>query len=289
MHLARRVIGLSRLAVLLLAMATMACVVSPTGRRQLILVSQGEMAALGAQSFENIKQERTVSGDARANSYVRCVAQALIDELDPEERDGWEIVVFEDPTANAFALPGRKIGVHTGMLSVAANQDQLAAVIGHEIGHVRASHGNERISQQYAAQTGLQAVSVMTDPNTETGRTTMALLGVGTQYGVLMPFGRAQETEADVMGIDLMARAGFDPAESVELWRNMAKGSGGQAPPEWMSTHPSHDSRISELSARVPAASKVRDTARAAGRQPSCSGTSAAPSPTKRLAPKTIR
>lgn len=265
--------GRRRLTLLILALLAMliaACAISPTGRRQLMLYSGAQMDELGVQSFEQIKGGQEISTDAAVNSYVRCVADALIAELDPTERSGWEVVVFADPTANAFALPGRKIGVHTGLLKVAANADQLAAVVGHEIGHVRAGHSNERMSQQQAAQTTMNSVAAMTDPNTKTGQMTMAAFGIGAQYGVLLPFSRAHESEADIMGIDLMARAGFDPSQSVELWRNMAKASGGQSPPEWASTHPSNESRIAELQARVPEAEAVRASARAAGRAPTC-------------------
>ncbi len=245
------------------------CAVSPTGRRQLKLFPDEQMDAMGAESFQNLKQEQPISKDAAAIRTVTCVSEALIAELDPEWRDGWEIVVFEDKSANAFALPGRKIGVHTGLLSVARTPDQLAAVIGHEIGHVLADHGNERVSQQSAVQIGMQTVAVMTDTTTGTGQATMAALGLGSQYGVLLPFSRSHESEADAIGLDLMARAGFDPAQSVTLWENMSAG-GGQQPPEWMSTHPAHGTRISALRAGVPAANVKRDAARKAGRAPRC-------------------
>jgi predicted Zn-dependent protease len=247
-----------------------ACATSPLGRRQLMLFSDDQIDAMGIDSFDHLKADVPVSRDPAMNAYVVCVANALTAELDPAVRSGWEVVVFEDPTANAFALPGRKIGVHTGLLKVAVGADQLAAVVGHEIGHVLAHHGNERVSQQYAAQATLAAASVMTNPNTAEGQATMAALGIGARYGVLLPFSRSQESEADLLGIDLMARAGFDPAQSVELWKNMGKAAGGQAPPEWMSTHPSSSSRIAALSERVPAAERLRAEALAKGRRPVC-------------------
>jgi predicted Zn-dependent protease len=245
------------------------CATSPLGRRQLKLYPEAQLAEMGVQSFDQLKAERTVSGNAVADSYVRCVADALIAQLPAEERDGWEVVVFEDPTANAFALPGRKIGVHTGLLNVATNADQLAAVVGHEIGHVLADHSNERLSQQTATQVGMGTVAAMTDTTTDTGRLTMAALGLGAQYGVMLPYSRTHEKEADLMGLDLMAKAGFDPAQSVALWKNMAS-AGGQQPPELLSTHPSHSSRISALEGRLPSAIKLYDQAKAAGRAPSC-------------------
>lgn len=245
------------------------CATSPTGRRQLKLFPEDQMSAMGVESFESLKQQQPVSQNAAAVQYVTCVSKALIAELDPAWRNGWEVVVFEDRSANAFALPGRKIGVHTGLLDVARTPDQLAAVIGHEIGHVLADHGNERVSQQSALQIGMQTVAVMTDTTTATGQATMAALGLGSQYGVLLPFSRSHESEADAIGLDLMARAGFDPAQSVTLWENMSA-AGGAQPPEWMSTHPSHGTRISALRAGVPEANIKRDAARRAGRAPRC-------------------
>jgi predicted Zn-dependent protease len=246
-----------------------ACVTSPTGRRQLKLFPEDEMAAMGQQSFAQLKDERPISKDPGTDPYVRCVADALIAELPAAEQPGWEVVVFEDPNANAFALPGRKIGVHTGLLKVATNQAQLAAVIGHEIGHVLAGHGNERMSQEFASQIGLQTVAAMTDASTQTGQLTMAALGLGAQYGITLPYSRAHESEADEMGLDLMARAGFDPSQSVELWRNMGA-AGGSSPPEILSTHPSNTTRIEKLQALQGTAKKRYDEAIAAGRRPAC-------------------
>jgi len=246
------------------------CATSPTGRRQLKLFPDEQIAAMGARSFQSLKQDRPVSQDPAVDGYVLCVADALIAELAPQWQSGWEVVVFEDRTANAFALPGRKIGVHTGLLAVARNQDQLATVIGHEIGHVLASHGNERVSQEQLAQIGMATVAAMTDPNSAAGRSTLAALGLGAQYGILLPFSRSHETEADAIGLDLMARAGFEPSESVRLWQNMAAASGGRRPPEWMSTPPSNRRRIDDLSLSVPAANRLRDAARKAGKRPSC-------------------
>lgn len=134
----------------------------------------------------------------------------------------WEVVVFRDNSANAFALPGGKIGVHTGMLKVATSADQLAAVLGHEVGHVIARHGAERVSQAMAAQAGLLVTDLLLETNRNRG-TIMAALGLGAQFGVILPHGRKQESESDDIGQQLMAMAGFDPRESVQLWRNMQK------------------------------------------------------------------
>jgi predicted Zn-dependent protease len=178
--------------------------------------------------------------------------------------------VFEDDTANAFALPGGKIGVHTGLLEVAKTQDQLAAVLGHEVSHVLAGHSNERVSAEFAAQAGMAALQAVADASNPMHGRALALLGTGAQVGILLPYSRAHESEADLMGLDLMARAGFDPRQSIALWRNMASAGGGQ-PPEFLSTHPSHQTRIRDLEARIPQALPLQEQARARGRRPACS------------------
>jgi predicted Zn-dependent protease len=260
------------LALLLALGLASACVTSPTGRSQLIFVSDAQMNELGVASFQQLKGEKKISQDPAINAYVTCVARAVTGALSPSEYQGsWEVVVFQDDSANAFALPGGKIGVFTGLLSVAKNQDQLATVLGHEVAHVIARHSAERVSQGTAAQllaSGVAATGVV-NPASASGQLTLAALGLGMEYGVLKPYGRAQESEADRIGLDYMARAGFDPAQSIELWKNMAA-SGGANPPEFLSTHPSHATRIADLQRRLPEARKLQQQARAAGRRPTC-------------------
>lgn len=248
-----------------------ACATSPLGRRQLVLFPDAEMRAMGVASFDKLRSEMRATSDERAIRRVRCVADAITAQVDAPEASGgsWEVVVFEDESANAFALPGGKIGVHTGLLRVAANPDQLATVIGHEVAHVLANHSNERVSQAYAAQTGMSLAQAIAGAETPLQQQLLGLLGVGAQVGILLPYSRAHESEADLLGLDLMARAGFDPEESVSLWRNMAQAGGG-SPPELLSTHPSNETRIRNLEARIPAAAKLRDAARQAGRRPAC-------------------
>ncbi|ASI92690.1 M48 family metallopeptidase [Vibrio mediterranei] len=230
-----------------------ACSSSPTGRNQLILFSDAQMSQLGAQSFEQMKKEQKVSTDKEVNAYVQCVAKTITDHVPPQpEFSEWEVVVFDSDQVNAFALPGGKIGVYTGLLNVAVTPDQLATVIGHEVAHVLADHSNERLSQSQLANTGLQITNVALG-GSQYRDVTMAALGVGVQYGVILPYGRTQESEADIVGLELMAKSGFDPNQSVELWKNMAKASGGSQPPELLSTHPSHDTRISDLRAKAAA------------------------------------
>lgn len=231
-----------------------ACTASPTGRNQLLLFSDQDMSGLGAQSFEQMKSQQTISTDKKVNAYVQCVTESITQYVPPQPGfTQWEVVVFDSDQVNAFALPGGKIGVYTGLLDVAVNQDQLATVIGHEIAHVLADHSNERLSQSQLASAGLQITNVALGASEYSQYTgvTMAALGLGVQYGVLMPYGRTQESEADIVGLELMAKAGFDPRQSVDLWKNMAKASGGKQPPELLSTHPSHSTRIQDLSAKT--------------------------------------
>jgi predicted Zn-dependent protease len=241
------------------------CATSPTGRTQLMLLPESELNQMGRQAFTNIKEETPVESATTTNNYVQCVAQAITREVGGT----WEVVVFKDDSANAFALPGGKIGVNTGLLKVAENQDQLATVLGHEVAHVLAHHANERVSQTFAVEQGLGLISAIASPQSGTGQTLMGLLGVGAQYGILMPYSRVQESEADIHGLDLMARAGFDPRASIQLWKNMSRAGGGQ-PPEFLSTHPSHSTRISDLAARLPTALALRNQAQQRGRRPSC-------------------
>src|SRR5690606_15446664 len=143
-----------------------------------------------------------------------------------EKPDRWEVQVFNDETPNAFALPGNKIGVHTGMIKLATTADQLAAVIGHEIGHVQARHGAERVSMNVLAESGQQLTAIAMQDN-ENAQIALAAIGLGAQFGVILPYSRTHESEADYIGLELMAKAGFKPEEAVALWQNMAKAGGG--------------------------------------------------------------
>ncbi|GAA5120989.1 M48 family metallopeptidase [Alloalcanivorax gelatiniphagus] len=245
-----------------------ACATSPLGRHQFLLMPASEMDQMGATAYAEMKKEQPIETGTAEARYVQCVANAITSVLDSDQK--WEVTVFKDDSANAFALPGGKIGVHTGLLKVAKNQDQLAAVIGHEVGHVLAQHSNERVSIQYATQTGTQLVAALAGGDSAEQQTLMGLLGVGAQYGVQLPFSRKHEAEADVIGLQLMAEAGFNPDQSVALWQNMAAASGGAAPPELLSTHPSNQSRIEGLRARLPEVRPIYQQARAAGRTPHC-------------------
>jgi len=234
-------------------------------------VPDAQMNQLGLAAFDEMKSTGPIADDPRTLAYVQCVADAILGQVsDPTGVGDWELQLFEDETPNAFALPGGRIGVHTGLLDVALTPDQLAAVIGHEIGHVIARHGNERISTSYIATAGLSVVEIwMGDKDPADREKILQLLGVGATLGVMLPFSRTHEREADLIGLDLMARAGFDPRASVELWENMMA-AGGAAPPEFLSTHPSGESRIRELQEEMPAALESYEAAQRVGRRPRC-------------------
>jgi len=249
------------------------CATSPAGRKQLLIIPDSQMNQMGAQAFTEMKQNNPPISEASINSYVNCIAipitKAALSELKIEK---WEIVVFKDDSANAFALPGGKIGVHSGMLEIAKTSAQLAAVIAHEVGHVIARHGSERISTQIAAQGGLAAIDafLLGKQNSLQRDAILAGLGLGTQVGILLPHSRTQESEADLIGLKLMAKAGFDPRESIMLWENMSAAQQKKAPPEWLSTHPANDTRIENLRSNMSEAISLFEQAKLKG-IPTCS------------------
>jgi len=264
-----------RLIIIALSVPLLSCIASPLqksplGRTQLRLFPADQMETMGIEAYTQMKQDLPQSQNREAIRLVTCVADAVTAEVRAQGAPGsWEVTVFEDDSANAFALPGGKIGVNTGLLKVATDQSQLATVIGHEVAHVLADHGNERVSTTYVAQSGLKLIESMSGPPSPGRNQALALLGLGAQVGVLLPFSRTQERESDLLGLDLMARAGFDPRASTVLWRNMSRAGGG-SPPEFLSTHPSHGSRIRDLEERIPGALVEYERARAAGKQPLC-------------------
>lgn len=255
---------------LLVSTIVAACATSPTGRRQLILLPDSQLEQMGVAAFAEMKKTQPVETDYSKQRYIECISNAITTELTGDyAKQTWEVSVFKDDTPNAFALPGGKIGVHTGMLTMATTDDQLAAVIGHEVGHVLARHGNERVSANMAVGTGMQMAAVVAGGSPKR-QMALAALGLGVQVGVLLPYGRTHESEADRIGQELMARAGFDPRASVSLWQNMAKAANGKSQPEFLSTHPGHDTRIRDLNKRMASAMTIYNQARAAGKRPNC-------------------
>lgn len=237
---------------LLTLLTLTACDQTPTGRSQLTLIPDSVMQQLGAQAFARMQTTQPVITQTRASRRVRCVAQEIVAaaaRLYPKANmpSNWQVTVFENPTPNAFALPGGHIGIHTGMLRVADNAAQLAAVIGHEVGHLLADHGNERLTQQLGIKAGLLLIGLFGDIDSEQ---LMAAIGLGAKLGITLPFSRAHEGEADLMGLQMMAAAGFPPSASVALWRNMSRVNDAQ-PLEFLSTHPANDTRIASLQAHM--------------------------------------
>ena len=253
-------------------LAACATTTSPTGRTQNVgAVSQQQLDQMGAQAFAEYKAKLPQSRDARQTAYVRCVVAAVTRELPSQWQTQWESAVFVNASPNAFALPGGKVGVYTGIFTVARNQDQLAGVIAHEIGHVVARHHDERVTRQTGAQAGLGIVGALLGSRYGQGaaQATSQLGGVAVQSLFLLPNNRIQEGEADVVGQQLMAKAGFDPRQAVNLWQNMIAASGGRTP-EFLSTHPDPQARIQELSNRAGALMSTYQQAQAAGRRPNC-------------------
>jgi predicted Zn-dependent protease len=247
---------------LLLALAPAGCETVPyTGRSQLQLVSPDEEAKMGVQSYQEIVSKATVSTDQQATAMVQRVGSRIAAVTDLKYQ--WEFkLIADDKQANAFALPGGKVAVYTGILPITRDEAGLAAVLGHEIGHVVARHGGERLSQQMGVQTVTQIAAGMASSNPATVQLVATALGAGAQYGVLLPWSRQQESEADHIGIILMAKAGYDPHASVELWKRMQAAATGQRPSEWLSTHPSEATRIQQLEGWMPEAMKYYQPAR---------------------------
>ena len=243
----------SRGAALLLSTCVLAaCATAPeTGRSQLLMVDPGQEAQLGFSAFEQKKRETPISGNRQANQQLQTVG-GRIARVARVPNARWEFVLFEDPVPNAFALPGGKVGVNTGILPITKDEAGLATVVAHEIAHVSARHGAERMSQGMAVQVGGAILNVALGAAGYGGATQSLAnqaYGLGTQYGVLMPYSRLQESEADRIGLMYMARAGYDPREAIAFWKRFQAynaGRGGKGL-EFLSTHPLDATRIAEL------------------------------------------
>ena len=258
---------------LALTMAGCATTTSPTGRTQYVgAVSQAELNLMGDKAFAEAKTQTLLSKDSKQVAYVGCVVNAISAQLPtPWNQIRWEYAVFQNDEANAWALPGGKIGVYAGIFKVAKTQDELAAVIAHEVGHVISRHHDERITRQVVAQTGLGVAGALAGSRygQAATQTTGQLGGMLLQSTFLLPNSRTQETEADVVGQELAAKAGFNPQGAITLWRNMAA-VGGARPPQWLSTHPDPSSRQRELQSRAEGLIPVMQAANKAGKSPKC-------------------
>ena len=249
------------------------CETNPyTGRSQLLMTSVSEEMKMGAQAYDQVKSDPKMrpSQDPREIEPVKRVAARIVEAAkrskyaEVAKQFQWEVTIIkDDKTANAFALPGGKMAVYTGIFSMAKTEAGLAAVMGHEVVHALARHGAERMSQGQLTNATLQVVGAAAGAaggGGMLGQAAMAALGVGAQVGVLLPFSRKHESEADYIGILLAADAGYDPRESVALWERMGQMSGGGVPSEFMSTHPSHETRIDQLKKWMPEAMAIYQT-----------------------------
>jgi metalloendopeptidase OMA1, mitochondrial len=234
-------------------------VVNPeTGREARVGLSTEQEGALGLQSYREVLAQSEVVKSGPEFDLVQRVAKRLAAAIgDAGEGFEWEVAVIRSEQANAFCLPGGKIAVYTGILPYTRTEAGLAAVMGHEMAHAIARHGSQRLLRTNVAQTVMMGAQFsLGDLDYEQRRMVMAALGAGAQYGVLLPFSRGHETEADQMGLLYMARAGYDPEAAVGFWERMA-GGGSRAPPEFASTHPSHETRVRDLQAFMPRAKEA--------------------------------
>jgi predicted Zn-dependent protease len=260
--------ALSRSSLLLVALSLVACTTNPyTNRSQFLMIPASQEIAMGAQAYEQVLNDPKMppSTDPREIEPVKRVAARIIDAArkskyaDIANKFEWDVTVIkDDKTMNAFALPGGKIAVYTGIFPVAKNEAGLAAIMGHEVVHALARHGGERMSQGLATQGLLIAGAVglgVSGVSNETQQLAMLAGGAVVSYGIILPYSRKHESEADYIGLLLAADAGYDPREAVRVWQRMQEVSKGQ-PPEFMSTHPGHETRIKELEAWMPEALK---------------------------------
>lgn len=271
----------SLIVLTLLAIFVVGCTSTPTGRAQLTLKSEAALAQEGARQMAAIRASSALVQDRGTIDYVACVADAIVGTLEGDDAAMyWELAIVNQPDVNAFVMPGGKIVVKSGILTTAQNQHQLAAVLGHEVAHVTAHHANERATRGEIAGYGIEVLSIILagdstnpysrsyDPNRARG-----IYGAANTFGslgLMNPFSRMQESEADEIGLLYMARAGFDPRESVSLWQNMNSSSQTAKVPEFLSTHPSGEARIEAMVSQLPAALTLYNQAIAEGRQPNC-------------------
>jgi predicted Zn-dependent protease len=233
-----------------------------------------ELEAEAAKEFARIKAQAPLTTDQETIDYIACVANALVGVLEPPNSElNWEMAIVETQELNAFVMPGGKIVVYEGILRAARDQNQLAAVIGHEIAHVTAEHTKRKLLSGggKGMEIGIQVAAVLLGAG-HYGATYTAqeMLNQGAMYGILLPYKRSQETEADVIGLQYMAKAGFDPRAAVPLWQNMKEEAGSEGPAEFASTHPSSEKRIESLISQWVDVLPLYNQANAEGRIPDC-------------------
>lgn len=242
------------------------CAAAPeTGRKQLLLVSTAQEAQLGLQAFNEIKREQPIVGSGSDADLVREVGRRIA-RVAPLPNADWEFVLFQDASPNAFALPGGKVGINTGMLTITRNEAGMATVMGHEVAHAVARHGAERMSQGMAVQVGGLILGAALGSEASAAKdAAMQAYGLGAQYGVMLPYSRIQELEADELGLLYMARAGYDPSEAVAFWKRFAayNAKRGGKPPAFLSTHPLDARRIAQIAQMLPRAQTEYERAKA--------------------------
>jgi predicted Zn-dependent protease len=250
----------------LCALLLFSCTTVPiTGRQSLNLVSDSELMTMSLQQYQEVLQKSKLSQDQQKVQMVRTVgtriARATEDLLRQRGLESevknyrWEFnLIQDDKTVNAWCMPGGKVAVYTGLLPVSQNEAGLSVVMGHEIAHAVAKHGNERVSQGLLQQMGGVALSVaLSTSAAATQNLFLQAYGVGTNVAIMLPYSRTQESEADRIGLILMAKAGYDPREAIPFWTRMAK-TGGSRPPEFLSTHPAPETRIKQIESLMPEA-----------------------------------
>ena len=224
------------------------CATTPyTGRQQLMLFSEGEEAQIGEAYFTEIKATEKISADERSRALIERVGARIAAATDKPDYN-WEFILIENEQVNAFALPGGKVAFYTGILPTTQDETGVAVVMGHEVAHALARHGTERLSQQQLLSAGGTVLNVaLAGRGPLATESVMQAYGLGAQLGILLPFSRKHESEADKIGLILMARAGYDPRAAIGFWKRMAAHSKGNFPPELLSTHPGGERRIAEL------------------------------------------
>jgi predicted Zn-dependent protease len=236
-----------------------------TGRSQFALISEGEATQMGVQAYQGILAEAKLSTDTRTVAMVERVGRRIAQVTDRRMTEAgrepfqWEFKVIDDPKmANAFALPGGKVAVYTGILPITQDENGLAVVMGHEVAHAYAQHGRKRVSENVVAQLGFGVAEAFLggDQTSESSQLIMAALGAGYQLGVQLPFSRGDESAADEIGLYLMAEAGYDPRAAAPFWERM-QSMGGQTPPEFLSTHPDPANRIARIQELLPEALEI--------------------------------
>ena len=228
--------------ILLASLFLASCSTVPlTGRKQMLLVSDSEVLSSSLTQYNDYIKSAKKSTNARANGMASEI-----------KNFAWEFNLVQDPQVNAFCMPGGKIVVYEGLMKLVSSDDELAVVVGHEVAHAVAKHSNERLSQQVMAQYGANILnSLVSDKSAAVQKVAGTVYGIGAQYGMMLPFSRKHESEADYMGLVFMTMAGYNPDVAVGFWQKMSAGSGGSVP-EFMSTHPSDATRIADIRKELP-------------------------------------